>query len=54
MSNQENPKPKRRSFFWLFLLVIPFPFARHWYITVAFLLISLAVTILFFREGSSE
>jgi hypothetical protein len=48
-------KPKRRRrYFWLLLLVVPFPFGLHWYVTVAFLLISVAVTILLAREGRDE
>jgi hypothetical protein len=54
MPDLENPKPRRRRYFWLLLLVVPLPLARHWYITAAFLLISLAVTILFLREGRGE
>ncbi len=42
-------KPRPRRFFWLLLLVVPFPFFAHWYVTVAFLLISAAVTILFYQ-----
>jgi hypothetical protein len=41
-----EPKPKRRRLFWLLLLIIPLPFGAHWYVTVAFLLISVIVTIL--------
>ena len=41
-----EPKPKRRRLFWLLLLIIPLPFGAHWYVTVAFLLVSVIVTIL--------
>ena len=44
-----EPEPKRtRRYFWLLLLVVPLPFGAHWYVTVAFLLISVLVTILFY------
>jgi len=48
----DEPKPRRpRRYFWLLLLIVPLPFGLHWYVTVAFLLISVAVTILLSREG---
>jgi hypothetical protein len=44
-----EPEPKRtRRYFWLLLLVVPLSFGAHWYVTVAFLLISVIVTILFY------
>jgi hypothetical protein len=44
-----EPKPKRGRWFWLLLLIIPIPFGAHWYVTVAFLLISAMVTLLLSR-----
>jgi hypothetical protein len=49
MDESGEAKPKRRRWFWLLLLIIPIPFGAHWYVTVAFLLISVMVTILLSR-----
>jgi hypothetical protein len=50
-----EPKPKRpRRYFWLLLLVIPFPLGAHGFVTIAFLLISVIVTILFYRESRGD
>jgi hypothetical protein len=51
----EDQKPKRRRrWFWLLLLIVPLPFGAHWYVTVAFLLISLAATLLVSRESHGD
>jgi hypothetical protein len=53
MDGPVQPKPKRR-FFWLLLLIVPLPFGLHWYVTVAFLLISILVTVLLSSERRGD